>query len=79
MNPEEEMDQFQLLEEKIDSLIKFINSIKKEKESLSEKLHIQDRKISDLNGELENLRASRDKAKQRIVALLKKIEQLDIS
>ncbi|MBW1887838.1 MAG: cell division protein ZapB [Deltaproteobacteria bacterium] len=79
MNPEEEMDQFQLLEEKIDSLIKFINSIKKEKESLAEKLHIQDRKISDLSGELENLRASRNKAKQRIVALLNKIEQLDIS
>ena len=79
MNPAEEMDQFQLLEEKIDSLIKFINTIKKEKESLVEKLHIQDRKISDLNGELENLRTSRDKAKQRIVALLKKIEQLDIS
>ena len=79
MSPEEEMDQFQLLEEKIDSLIKFINSIKKEKESLAEKLHIQELKISDLNGELENLRASRDKAKDRIMALLKKMEQLDIS
>ena len=79
MNPAEEMDQFQLLEEKIDSLIKFINTIKKERESLAEKIHIQDRKISDLNGELEYLRTSRDKAKQRILALLKKIEQLDIS
>lgn len=79
MNPAGEMDQFQLLEEKIDTLIKFINTVKKEKESLAEKLRIQDRKISDLNGELENLRTSRDKAKQRILGLLKKIEQLDIS
>ena len=78
MEKGQEMDQFQLLEEKIDSLIKFINTIKKENESLAEKLHSQDRKISDLNGELENLRTSRDKAKQRILALLKKIEQLDI-
>ena len=78
MNPEDEMEQFQLLENKIDSLIKFIDSIKKEKESLTEKLHIQELKISDMNGELENLRASRDTAKERILALLKKIEQLDI-
>ena len=78
MKTEEEMDSFQLLEEKIDSLIKFINTIKKEKVSLTEKIHIQDSKISDLSGEVEHLKASRDQAKQRIETLLKKIEQLDI-
>jgi len=78
MKTEEEMDSFQLLEEKIDSLIKFINTIKKEKESLMEKTNTQERKILDLSGEVEYLKTSRDQAKQRIEALLEKIEQLDI-
>ncbi len=37
----EEMDQFQVLEAKVDSLIKFAHSIKKEKESMLEKLNIK--------------------------------------
>ena len=52
----EEMDQFQALEAKVDSLIKFTVSLKKEKESLLEKLHIQEGKIADLTNELETLK-----------------------
>jgi uncharacterized coiled-coil DUF342 family protein len=74
----EEIDQFQLLEEKIDSLVKFIKSLKKEKESIGEKIHIQEEKISGLTEEVANLRAASDKAKQRIISLLEKIEQLGI-
>lgn len=75
----EEMDQFQVLEAKVDSVIKFAQMLKKEKESMLEKLHIQDEKIADLTSELENLRNSRDKAKQRVLALLEKLEQIEIS
>ena len=75
----EEMDQFQVLEGKVDSLIKFANSLKKEKESMLEKLHIQEGKIADLTGELENLKGSRDKAKQRVLSLLEKLEQIEIT
>jgi len=75
----EEMDQFQVLEAKVDSVIKFAQLLKKEKESLLEKLHIQEEKIADLTSELENLRNSRDKAKQRVLALLEKLEQVEIS
>jgi len=75
----EEMDQFQVLEAKVDSLIKFVNSLKQEKESMLEKVHIQEEKISDLTGELENLRSSRDKAKQRVLSLLEKLEQIEIT
>jgi len=78
METGEEIDQFQLLEEKIDSLIAFVVSLKNEKESLVEKIRIQEEKIVDLNREMEHLRTARDKAKQRIVALLEKVEQLDI-
>lgn len=75
----EEMDQFQALEAKVDSLIKFTVSLKKEKESLLEKLHIQEGKIADLTNELETLKGSRDKAKQRVLSLLEKLEQIEIT
>jgi chromosome segregation ATPase len=75
----EEMDQFQVLEARVDSLIKFTQSLKKEKESLLEKLHIQEGKIADLNSELETLKGSRDKAKQRVLSLLEKLEQIEIT
>jgi chromosome segregation ATPase len=75
----EEMDQFQVLEAKVDSLIKFAHALKKEKESLLEKLHIQEEKIADLISELESLKGSRDKAKQRVLSLLEKLEQIEIT
>jgi uncharacterized coiled-coil DUF342 family protein len=78
MGTAEDMDQFQLLEEKVDSLIKYIASLKKEKESLAEKLHIQEEKLTDLMHEVEELRAARGKVKQRVVNLLERIEQADI-
>ena len=78
MGKEKEIDQFKLLEEKIDSLIKFVKSLKKEKESLVEKRHIQEETISVLTKEMENLRATNDTAKRRIISLLEKIEQLGI-
>jgi chromosome segregation ATPase len=73
------MDQFQVLEAKVDSLIKFTHSLKKEKESLVEKLHFQEEKIADLKSELETLKGSRDKAKQRVLSLLEKLEQIEIT
>jgi uncharacterized coiled-coil DUF342 family protein len=79
MSKTEEMDQFQVLEAKVDSLIKFANSLKKERESMLEKLHIQEGKIADLTSELENLKGSRDKAKQRVLSLLEKLEQIEIT
>ena len=78
MSRSEETDPFQILEEKVDSLIKFVDAFKKEKDSLIEKIQIQEERIADLSGELEILKANRDKAKQRILSLLEKIEQLEI-
>ncbi len=78
MGTAEDMDQFQLLEEKIDSLIQYIASLKKENESLAENLHIQEGKLTDIAQEVEQLRAARGKVKQRVVTLLEKIEQADI-
>jgi FtsZ-binding cell division protein ZapB len=72
------LDQFQLLEEKVDSLIRFIEAFKKEKTTLIEKNRIQEDRIVDLVSEMELIKGARDKAKQRVSSLLAKIEQLDI-
>jgi len=73
---EEEVDQFQLLEDKIDILIEMINTLRSEKGSLTERLEIQDEKLADLTKQIENLKSGRDRARQRIVSLLEKIEQI---
>jgi uncharacterized coiled-coil DUF342 family protein len=78
METAEGTDQFQLLEEKVDSLIKYITSLKKENESLAEELHIQKEKITDLTQAVEHLREARGKYKHRVVKLLERIEQADI-
>ena len=63
MNSEQDIEQFQLLEEKIDNLIELITSLRSEKESSAEKFRIQEEKIVALAEEVENLRSGRDKAK----------------
>jgi septal ring factor EnvC (AmiA/AmiB activator) len=78
MHKSEEIDQFQMLEDKVDSLIKMATAMKRERESLLEKIHIQEEKIANLASEAEALKATRDKAKQRILSLLEKIEQIEI-
>ena len=78
MKRDGELDQFQLLEERVDSLIQFIEAFKKEKESFIEKIRIQEEKIADLTGDIEFLKGARDRAKQMISSLLAKIEQLEL-
>ena len=78
MKRDGELDQFQLLEERVDSLIQFIEAFKKEKESSTEKIRIHEEKIADLTGDIEFLKGARDRAKQMISSLLAKIEQLEL-
>ena len=78
MKQGEEIDHFNLLEEKVESLIKMVMSLKEEKESLIEKnqnlMEIRDK----LNGEIEDLNRAKSEARSRIVSLLEKLEQMDI-
>lgn len=73
-----EIDQFEILEEKIDKLIELISVLKREKESLAEEVQIQSEKMADLGEQVETLRSARDRAKQRIVALLEKMDQIAV-
>jgi len=77
VNLEENVDQFQLLEEKIDNLIQLITTLKREKESLAENLRVQEGRVADLTEQIESLNSGRDRAKQRIVSLLEKIERVE--
>jgi len=76
LNSEEGVDQFQLLEDKIDNLIEMIKTLKSEKGSFAEKFEIQEEKLGNLTKEVEGLKSGRDKAKQRILSLLEKMEQI---
>jgi hypothetical protein len=70
---EDEIDQFQILEEKIESLIRYVASVRKEKEELAEKSRVQEGRIAALTSDVERLIKSRDKARERIVSLLEKL------
>ena len=73
----DEIEQFELLEKKIDSLIELINELKQEKKLVAEKIQVQDAKVTDLTEQVNNLKAIRDKAKNRIAFLLEKMEKID--
>ena len=78
MNETGDVDQFQLLEEKVDSLIALITDLKKEKELLSEQIQIQEMELADLNEQVGNLNSNKDRVKQRIATLLEKMNQIDV-
>ncbi|MFZ0449467.1 MAG: cell division protein ZapB [Desulfatiglandaceae bacterium] len=71
-----EIDQFDVLEQRIDSLIESMTFLKEENTTLAEKAQIQEEKLLDLGAQVEKLKDSRDKAKQRIITLLEKLEQI---
>ncbi len=70
-----ELEQFQLLERKIDTLLELVNSLKKENAALAGKAQAQEEKLAELSGQVLTLKAGRDKAGQQIMSLLQRIEQ----
>ena len=76
-NTMEEVDQFQLLEEKIDRLIGFVTKLRQEKISLEEKIQEQEHLITELREQVERLQADKERAKERISYVLSKIDQID--
>jgi len=70
-----EMDQFLMLEEKVDVLIKAINALTQERDSVRQKFQVQQEKMAQASREIEELKSARDDARQRIASLLDKIEK----
>ncbi len=78
MNQTSELDQFDLLEEKINSLILMVTELKREKELQLEKIQAQQNDIDALEKQIEESKASMRVAKDRVVSLLEKIEQINV-
>ncbi len=73
-----ELEQFQLLEQKVDSLLGLVDSLRKEKSALAEQVQIQQEKLMDLSEQVSVLKAGRDNARQRVLSLLERIEQAEV-
>jgi len=74
----DELEQFGLLEQKIESLISLVRSLKEEKINLEGKVQSQEEKFGSLTNEIETLKADRDLVRRRIVTLLEKIEESNL-
>ena len=77
-NMEDEVDQFQLLEERVDSLIEKAMTLKRENETLEEKLLRAEEKVSEMSAKIEKFHSDRDDAKNKIMSLLEKMEQVSV-
>jgi len=74
----DELEQFALLEQKIELLISLVSSLKEEKINLEKKVQSQEEKISSLANEIDTLKADKDLVRKRIVTLLEKIEKINL-
>jgi len=71
----DELNQFEVLEDRVESLISLVSSLKQENASLDRQAKEGGEKVRSLEKEIEGLRADRDAVRERIAALLKRIEE----
>ena len=71
----DELDQFDLLEEKIESLISQVGSLGEKKVALERNANGQEQKITSLMKEIETLEIDKGLIRKRIATLLEKIER----
>ena len=74
----DELNQFSLLEQRVESIISLASSLKEEKVNLEGKLQGQEEKIDSLIDEIEMLKTDKDLIRKRIVSLLEKIEEYNL-
>lgn len=74
----DELNQFDLLEKKIESLISLVVSLNEEKGSLERNIYGQEKKIGSLTKEIETLEIDRDVIRKRIATLLEKINEFAV-
>ncbi len=74
----DELNQFGLLEQRIESIISLASSLKEGKVNLEDKLQSQEEKIDSLIDEIEMLKTDKDLIRKRIVSLLEKIEEYNL-
>ena len=74
----DELNQFGLLEKKIESLISLVGSLNEEKANLAMNMHGQEKKLGTLTKEIETLEIGRDVIRKRIATLLEKINEFTV-
>ena len=74
----DELNQFGLLEEKIESLISLVGSLNEEKVNLERNIHGREKKIDSLTKEIETLEIDRDEIRKRIATVLDKINEFTV-
>jgi hydroxypyruvate isomerase len=70
--------QFKLLDQKIRALIEFATVLKQEKVDLMEKLRVRGENLDTLSKKVASLRAEREKEKHRILALIEKMNRVNL-
>ena len=73
----DELEQFGLLEQKIESLISLASSLREEKIDLEKKIQGQEERNDSQANEIAMLKADRDLVRKRVVALLERMEELN--
>ena len=77
-NNDKNVDQFKLLEDKIDNLIQALSALKKEKVSLVERFELQKTKNDELINQVELFKGDKDKTRQKISSILEKIDRIEL-
>jgi len=73
-----EIEQFKLLEQKVETLISVLGSLNEQKMMLERKTRTQEEVLGTLRSEIDTLRADRDAVQERIANLLEKITQCEV-
>ena len=70
-----EIDQFVLLEQRVEALISLVSSLKEENAALERRVQEEGERLRSLEKEMESLRAEREAVRERIATLLGRIEE----
>jgi chromosome segregation ATPase len=74
----DELNQFGLLEEKIELLISLVGSLNEEKDNFARNMYGQEKKLGSLTKEIETLEIDRDVIRKKIATLLEKINEFTV-
>ncbi|MBW1689138.1 MAG: hypothetical protein DRG87_09670 [Deltaproteobacteria bacterium] len=72
----DELDQFELLEQGVASLISRVGSLKEENAALERRVQEGGEKLRSLAQDVDDLRSDREAVRERIAALLRRIEEI---
>jgi len=74
----EEIEQFDLLEQKIESLISVVGTLTEQRIALERKVKGQQAELDSVRNEIEMLKADRELVQKRIANLLDKIAECEL-